>query len=214
MHRHDLALAVTLAAAAGYLDVIGFIVLSGHFVSFMSGNSTQMATALGKGEWYLVGPPAALVAVFYAGVVLGALLDRLPGGRLTVLGGTFVLVVATAALAVVFPARLPVIIGLPLAMGAVNATFLVDGQTSVGVTYMTGALVKSGQSLVDAMFGGPRFVWLRHLALWSGLAAGGVIGALMHTVVGVPGAIAIDAAVIAVVLAVTAGMRLTSHALG
>ena len=39
-----------LAALAGMVDVIGYPHLKGLFVSFMSGNSTQLAAALGRGD--------------------------------------------------------------------------------------------------------------------------------------------------------------------
>ena len=65
------------------------------------------------------------------------------------------------------------------AMGAVNNMFQRDGEVSIGVTYMTGALVKLGQALASAVTGGPAFGWLPHLLLWLGLVAGAVAGALL-----------------------------------
>jgi Protein of unknown function (DUF1275) len=50
-----LVVATMLAALAGMVDVIGYLHLKGLFVSFMSGNSTQLAAALGRGDW--AGPP-------------------------------------------------------------------------------------------------------------------------------------------------------------
>jgi uncharacterized membrane protein YoaK (UPF0700 family) len=45
-----LVLAVMLAGLAGMVDVIGYLHLKGLFVSFMSGNSTQLAAALGQSD--------------------------------------------------------------------------------------------------------------------------------------------------------------------
>jgi Protein of unknown function (DUF1275) len=45
-----LVVATMLAALAGMVDVIGYPHLKGLFVSFMSGNSTQRAAALGRGD--------------------------------------------------------------------------------------------------------------------------------------------------------------------
>jgi len=45
-----LVLAGLLAGLAGMVDAIGYLHLSGLFISFMSGNSTQLAAALGKGS--------------------------------------------------------------------------------------------------------------------------------------------------------------------
>src|SRR3546814_20958730 len=52
-----------------------------------------------------------------------------------------------------------------------------DGEVSIGVTYMTGALVKLGQRLAAALVGGPRWQWAPYLALWGGLIAGAAAGA-------------------------------------
>ena len=40
------AMAVALSLLAGFVDALGFMHLGGYFVSFMSGNSTQMAAVL------------------------------------------------------------------------------------------------------------------------------------------------------------------------
>jgi uncharacterized membrane protein YoaK (UPF0700 family) len=42
---------------------------------------------------------------------------------------------------------------LVLAMGALNNTFLRGGEVSVGLTYMTGALVKIGQGIARRCWG-------------------------------------------------------------
>ena len=45
-----LVIAGRLAALAGMVDAIGYLHLSGLFVSFMSGNSTHLAVSLGQGN--------------------------------------------------------------------------------------------------------------------------------------------------------------------
>jgi uncharacterized membrane protein YoaK (UPF0700 family) len=62
-------------------------------------------------------------------------------------------------------------------MGALNAVLEDDGQSRVGLTYMTGALVKTGQAITDALFGGARWGWTPWLGLWLGLVCGGMTGA-------------------------------------
>ncbi|MFT3714472.1 MAG: YoaK family protein [Gordonia sp. (in: high G+C Gram-positive bacteria)] len=198
---------MTLSATAGYLDAVGFLHLRRHFVSFMSGNTTDLATEIGGGRWGAIGLPAALIGCFFAGTVLGAILVHVWDGRTTVLGVTALLVVATAIAVSVTSALAPVVVGLPLAMGVVNATFLRGGETSIGLTYMTGALVKAGQRLVDAFRGGPRFLWLRNLALWAALLAGGITGAVGHGLLGMPGALWPPAALLIVLTVVVAADR-------
>ncbi|WP_258933411.1 DUF1275 family protein [Nesterenkonia pannonica] len=66
------------------------------------------------------------------------------------------------------------------AMGAVNATFTRGGEVSVGLTYMTGALVKAAQHFAALLQGRPNTVWLRYAALWSSIAAGSAAGAVCY----------------------------------
>src|SRR5690242_10174008 len=59
----------------------------------------------------------------------------------------------------------------PLACCALSALGL-------GLTYVTGGLVKVGQLIAAALTGGARFGWLPNLLSWAALVAGGVLGAL------------------------------------
>ena len=69
-----------LTAAAGMIDVVGFIELGGFYTSFMSGNTTQLGAGLAH-----VGPtlflPAGLIAMFIVGSFLGSLVSTLGGRR-------------------------------------------------------------------------------------------------------------------------------------
>ena len=70
------------------------------------------------------------------------------------------------------------IAALVLAMGALNNTFRRDGEVAVGLTYMTGALVKLGQAIAALAMGKDARGGAAYLWLWAGLAAGAVCGAL------------------------------------
>jgi uncharacterized membrane protein YoaK (UPF0700 family) len=67
-----------------------------------------------------------------------------------------------------------------LAMGLENAVFQIEGGAGLGLTYVTGALVKVGQHLAAALTGGARWAWLPNLLLWAALVAGSVCGALAY----------------------------------
>lgn len=174
--RHRL-FAVGATILAGFVDATAFIQLGGFFVSFMSGNSTR----LGVGTVYALPvalTAAGLITAFVLGVVLGSSLRRAP------LAQSRALLMATIAalLALVASLALGGVLGiagplLAVAMGAVNAVLEEDGESRVGVTYMTGALVKMGQRITDGLYGGPRWGWLPWLGLWGGLVAGAVAGA-------------------------------------
>lgn len=70
------------------------------------------------------------------------------------------------------------------AMGVANAVFQRDGEVTVGVTYMTGTLVKFGQYLLAALCGGPRFAWMPYFLLWLGLVGGAMAGAAVFPALG------------------------------
>jgi len=69
---------------------------------------------------------------------------------------------------------------MALAMGAENAVFEENGEVRIGLTYMTGALVKVGQQLASAAMGGDHFAWAPYLMLWAGLVCGAVAGATAY----------------------------------
>lgn len=172
-------LAAGLSGLAGFTDAIGFIALNGFFVSFMSGNTTRLAVGLAQGTHAAV-IAIALIGLFVMGVVLGTLVRRLTRWRLA----ASVLVVEALLLAVAavcgmsgFMRQAAAI--MALAMGVENAVFERDGEVHIGLTYMTGTLVKVGQYITAALTGGPRWTWLSYLLLWLGLAGGAVVGALV-----------------------------------
>ena len=181
---HVRRFAIALAAVAGFVDAIGFLALGGRFVSFMSGNSTRLAVdgARGTADAWLAG---GLIGAFVTGVVAGTLVGRTVGPRRQAAVVGLVAAILTGAAALV-DAGLPraAVALLAVAMGAENAVFERDGEVAIGVTYMTGTLVKVGQHLATAVAGGARFGWLPYLGLWLGLLAGGVAGAFADFALG------------------------------
>jgi uncharacterized membrane protein YoaK (UPF0700 family) len=177
-HRRVKLLAAGLSALAGFIDATGFIALGGFFISFMSGNTTRLAVGVARGSASAL-LAASLIGLFVLGVVLGTLAGHLARDRRAVM----VLLLVTVLLAL---AALLNMTGLPrgaiaamtLAMGAENAVFEREGEVHIGLTYMTGTLVKLGQHLTWALLGGPRWSWTPYLLLWLGLASGALAGAL------------------------------------
>ena len=182
LDRQRQRVAVALSALAGYVDAIAFIASGGYFVSFMSGNSTRLGVAVAGGE--IVGIVALLIAAFITGVVAATLLGRSarPGRRKRVMLLVCGLLAAAAGSAGLVPA--PATLALAAAaMGAENGVFA-DGGDALGLTYMTGALVKIGQRLALAMKGGPLLGWLPYALLWIGLIGGGITGGVIYTALG------------------------------
>jgi len=57
-------------------------------------------------------------------------------------------------------------------------TLGIEGGSGLGVTYVTGALVKAGQLIAAALTGGARWGWLPNVLMWAALVAGAAAGAL------------------------------------
>jgi uncharacterized membrane protein YoaK (UPF0700 family) len=180
MHRYDRsrrALAFAIAGLGGFVDAIGFLAADGYFVSFMSGNTTRLGVDLATAPWRAL-TPAALIGGFVAGVTLGALLADWAGERrksmVTTLAGLLLL---GAAVSRQIESATGFLACTVIAMGVLNNSFRQGGEVAVGVTYMTGALVRFGQGLAARMRGTPRERWLANGGLWLSLAAGAIGGA-------------------------------------
>jgi len=179
--RRNVALACVLSALAGYVDGIGFLHLGGLFVSFMSGNSTRMGVSLAEGHWMDAAEALGLVALFVLGAAVGSLIvlgrgaNRQPWVLLAE-----ALLLAAAALCYVFGLSNAAIAAIVLAMGLENAVFQIDGGAGLGLTYVTGALVKAGQLIAAALTGGARWDWAPNLLLWAALVMGSLCGALAY----------------------------------
>lgn len=169
--------ALSLAALAGAIDAMGFLMAGGYFVSFMSGNSTRLAVeALGGHGQPLVA--AGLIGGFVGGVLLGELAGgsgKESGRTGRVLGLVALLLLAAA----IFAGRLSglALATMVLAMGAANMALPQSGPARIGLTYMTGTLVRIGKGLADRLMGQPAPGLSADLTLWAALAAGAVAGA-------------------------------------
>ena len=179
--RRDIALACALSTLAGYVDGIGFIHLGGLFVSFMSGNSTRMGVSLAEGQWGTAAKALGLIALFVIGAAAGSLIvlgrgaNRQPWVLLVE-----AMLLAGAALCYGFGLPNAAVAAIVLAMGLENAVFQIDGGAGLGLTYVTGALVKVGRLMAEALTGGPRWSWVPDLLLWAALVAGSLCGALAY----------------------------------
>jgi len=146
----------------------GFLSLGGFFVWYMSGNSTRLAVGLAgiPAEALIAG---RLIGCFVLGVIAGSLIGAAARRmRRPVVLLLVALLVAVGAMLAGTSEDLAVLF-VAAAMGAENTTFERDGEVSIGLTYMTGTLVKLGQRLAGAIMAGPKLAWAPYLMLWLGL---------------------------------------------
>ncbi|SED07744.1 YoaK family protein [Bradyrhizobium erythrophlei] len=179
--RRNLALACALSALAGYVDGIGYLHLGGLFVSFMSGNSTRLGVTLAEGHWQHALEALELIVLFVAGAAAGSLvvLSRIAHRQPLILLFEALLLMA-AAIAYAYGLPNTAVAAIVLAMGLENAVFQLEGGAGLGLTYVTGALVKAGQLIAAALTGGAPWAWLPNLLLWAALVAGALLGALAY----------------------------------
>ena len=183
MTRYDTrvqALAIGLSALAGYVDAIGFIELGGFFVSFMSGNSTRLGVGLIERS-HDAAIAGGLIATFVVGVIAGSLTGRFAGSHRRPVVLMLVAALLTVAAACAAIGSTPIaVVAMVLAMGAENSVFEQGDDVHIGLTYMTGALVKFGHRAATAFMGGDRFAWAPYILLWAGLVVGAMSGAATY----------------------------------
>jgi uncharacterized membrane protein YoaK (UPF0700 family) len=206
-----------LSCMAGMTDAIG-LMAAGSFVSFMSGNTTNLGVALATFDTARAGRLTTVLALFLLGSAMGeAVAQRACRPRAAVLTLVAVLLTASSGgLALAIHGELQgqawrqaARLSAVFAMGVLNAAFEKSGGQSVGLTYVTGALARLGQAIGRYAATGQRSRPLPHLATFSGLLAGALAGAaLQHRW---PGQAAIVPAVLAWGLCLTA-WRSAPHA--
>lgn len=179
-----IVIAILLAALAGFVDALAFSSM-GFFASFMSGNSTRLGVAVATHSPLEMRMALALIFAFVAGVIVASVLSRrFPRWRQPIVMAKATGLLAIAAL-VPDAWRHYTVLLIAMAMGVENGVFQRDGEVSIGLTYMTGSLVKLGQHLAGALMGdADRWSWVPFLLLWSGFVAGVVLGAQRYVEAG------------------------------
>ncbi|MBP2398280.1 YoaK family protein [Glutamicibacter protophormiae] len=179
-----------ITAMAGFVDGVGFIHLGGYFLSFMSGNSTRSSAALLTGDaggWAMA---MGFVGSFVGGVVLATVLTARAARyrRPIVMYLSGALLVTAALLGSLGTLGFGGACLLAASMGAVNVSYTRSGEVSLGLTYMTGTLVKLGQHLGGAILGlltgsdrgAGRLLWVRYAVLWAMITLGSLAGVFAY----------------------------------
>ena len=202
-------LSIALSTLAGFVDAQGYLALGGLFVAFMSGNSTVLGVAVVEGSTGRVALSATLVAAFVLGVMIGTWVGRpFHDRRAPVVLLLMGCLLAVAASLYRLGFAVPCCIMVSLALGAENTVFQRDGTPGIGLTYMTGTLVRLGQRIAEALTGGAWRQVVPDTLLWVGMAAGAGLGTQAYQELGLDGLWI--AVAVAGVMAVTARLGLST----
>lgn len=165
-----------LSALAGMTDAIGFLE-TGDFISFMSGNTTHLAVAVGEHLWAPVINITYWLIAFVIGNTVGVVVSRLAKRKawpaLLIIGFLLGLTSLLASDHHFFVLAVG-------AMGMINSVVEEVNGVPIGLTYVTGALSRFGRGLGRWFIGERRSGWRVQLVPWVGLLGGGIIGTVLQ----------------------------------
>jgi uncharacterized membrane protein YoaK (UPF0700 family) len=183
IHRRRTATGLALVAAisfiAGMTDAVGLL-LSGDFVSFMTGNTTRAALSFADGDYGHALVLFFALWVFILGNALGIVLAHtLSARRAFVVLSAVAILLAAASVAPPERIRLQFYL-VVLSMGMINATVEHIEGLPIGLTYVTGALSRFGRGIGRWLIGDRNpGGWLIQCVPWTGMACGALCGAFL-----------------------------------
>ena len=184
IHRRRTLTGLSLVAAisfiAGMTDAVGLL-LSGDFVSFMTGNTTRAALSFADGDYGHAAILFLALWVFIAGNALGIVLAYTVSARrsFVVLAAVAILLAAASLVPADGYPRIQ-FLAVVLSMGMINATVEHIEGLPIGLTYVTGALSRFGRGIGRWLIGDRNTGgWLIQTVPWTGMASGAVTGAFV-----------------------------------
>lgn len=180
--RTGLIFILGLSFLAGMTDAISFT-SAGDFVSFMSGNTTRLASSLSLGNWSHVVQIAVLIVSFIIGNALGVILATVTARR------SWPLLLAIG-LALITASQVQSLAGLStaaLSMGMINAVVEEINGLPIGLTFVSGALSRFGRGAGRWLMGKRHSGWRIQLVPWLGMLSGAVLGAYLGHIWGLAG---------------------------
>ncbi len=180
-----LVLVAAISFAAGMTDAIGLL-LSGDFVSFMTGNTTRAAISFSDGNYTHAMILFLALWVFILGNAFGIILAHTISSRRTfvVLTGVATMIAVAALLPPDAHPRVRFYL-IIFSMGTINATVEHIEGLPIGLTYITGALSRFGRGIGRWVIGDRNPAgWVIQTVPWTGMAAGSVAGAFLTNYLG------------------------------
>ncbi|MFI9415060.1 YoaK family protein [Nocardia gamkensis] len=180
-----------LAALAGLIGAAAFMHTAGYFVTFMTGNTERAVLGYFHDEPDMALAATGLLLSFLAGVVVASWCRRRYWSGHPH-GATLLTTVCLALASVIDileyrrgiePIGLLPIMLVAFGVGALNTSFVQNGEVSVPLSYVTGTLVKMGQGIERHISGGDYADWLGYFLLYTGFVLGALLGGLLSLLV-------------------------------
>ncbi|MGY4098108.1 YoaK family protein [Nocardia sp. R16R-3T] len=192
LYDAEARLSWVLAALAGLIGGAAFMHTEGYFVTFMTGNTERAVVGYFHDEPHLAIAATLLLISFLAGVVVASWCRRHywsghPHGP--TLLTTLSLAVASVVDAIIYWATnatnidLIPILFVAFGVGALNTSFVKNGEVSVPLSYVTGTLVKMAQGIERHIGGGDYADWLGYFLLYAAFCTGALLGGLLSLIV-------------------------------
>jgi uncharacterized membrane protein YoaK (UPF0700 family) len=176
---YHLVFASFATALAGFLDAVGYDQLSHLYVSFMSGNSTHLGTAVAAGQVQDVVFAGSVIAAFVGGAFIGTLIGDIAVRPTSALLLTEIALCIVAIGSATHSFATAAMTLIALTMGMQNVMHQGVSGTDAGKSFVTGALFGFGQSVAKMVRGvGPGMHAVVHATSWLSFVAGVVCGAL------------------------------------
>ncbi len=176
-------LSFALLGIAGWTDAVGFILFAGLYVSFMSGDATQLGVTVAGAQWLGAARFLAAQLIFIAGAAIGRVVRVHAGDRhRPVLLCAVAFLLALASLVSLAQGKISSFAVVVLAMGMLNGVMHAANGVPVG-TMATGALVRLGENIADRLAGRAAPVG-ENAGQWITFVAAAAFGALAYRSLG------------------------------
>lgn len=181
--RVGLAFVASLSILAGMTDAIGLLAI-GNFISFMSGNTTQLAVAISEGNTDIIFRLGFVLFAFIAGNAIGVIFRNFSGRQALPLLLLIAILLSSSVLLSVEFTTSSLLIAV-LSMGMLNAVVEQINGSSVGLTYVTGGLSRLGRTIGRWLTGERCSGWILQLVPWIGMFVGATLGAILEAKLGI-----------------------------
>lgn len=194
--------ATLMTALAGSVDAIGYTAMGHLYVSFMSGNSTQLGMAMAQRNEHLIVWASAVIATFVLGAFWGSLIYAVSGRARVqiVLVCELLCFLSAASLIGIWPTNLALLF-ISSAMGMQNAIREAVAGVATGKSYITGTLFGVGNGLARACLGKAHLSEAgANAASWLAFVTGVVSGTHAVAGLGVQNAILVTSGVVVLLI--------------